>query len=288
MARHKVVRSPRLIRRRRRALRRRRIALAILCAAFIGGALYLMTRPEFLITEVAVSGESPIPREEAAALVRQELAGAYLFAFPKASVFFYPRRSIEGKLLERFPELASVAISLQNLGAVSVALFPRRAVAKWCAGAGAGAGAEAGAPRCVLIDATGFAFKDADDKAPARFPRVHDRTGTAPSADVKGRAVLSGERLAAFLSLLAGLQKLGFATARLDLLSGGELAAYPESGGKILLREDGDFADELARLDALLSEQGLLPRGRDAGLRVEYLDLRYGNKIYFKPKGNNQ
>lgn len=276
MALHKVLRSPRLLRRKRRAQRKKSIALILLAGGIAGGALYLLTLPAFSITDIDVVGESPVPTEQIASLVKQELSGRYLFSLPKSNVFFYPRHAIEETLRVRFPVLENVAISLRNLGSVRVSLSPRRRVAEWCVADAAGS-REMG---CFFVDKTGFAFDTLPDAASSLYPRFHARTATTSSP--LGATVLKEERLGTLLSLLQRLEALGLEALEADLFAGGEIALRLRNGGKILLREDGDFSGELSRLEVLLAEKNLVPRSVGEGLRVEYIDLRYGNKIYFK------
>lgn len=278
MPRRQTLRSPRLLRRKRREQRKKSIAVILLAAALVGGALYVLTLPAFSITDIDVVGESPVPTEQIASLVKQELSGRYVTMLPKAHVFLYPRQAIEETLRVRFPVLERVDISLRNLGSVRVSLSPRQRAALWCVDAAAGSGEM----RCFFVDKTGFAFDALPDAASSLYPRFLSRT-TATSSPL-GITVLSKERLGTLLSLLSGLEALHLEVSVADLLPGGELAVHLRSGGKILLRGDGDFSGELSRLEVLLAEKNLVPRTAGEGLRVEYIDLRYGNKIYFKPR----
>lgn len=275
MARHKVLRSPRSLRRLRLAARLRRAAGLFLAAAALAGAFYLLSRPVFSITGVTVVGDTPVPERELVSTVENELSGQYLFSLPKSHMLLYPRRAIEAALLRRFPILQSADVSLRNLASLQVAVAPRRGAALWCVTA------REGSLLCALLDRTGFAFEATAPASYPLFPRITDEEATS-SPRIGGQAI-SEPRLLSLLSLHERLEALGIATQELRL-RGNEVAASLSGGSEVFFRDESDFAPALARLETLLSEKDLVPRNGGDGLRVEYIDLRYGNKIYFKPR----
>jgi len=96
-----------------------------------------------------------------------------------------------------------------------------------------------------------------------------------------GASVLTPSRLARLRELLHGLERLDLSVEEVQLRESSVGVVLAVGGGRLLFRDESDFRAALGRLEALLSEQNLIPR-QGEGLRVEYIDLRYGNKIYFK------
>src|SRR3989344_5524679 len=89
---------------------------------FLGGTAALSWasyREEVSLRTVRISGAGAVTEKEVNEVVDVELSGSYFKLFNRANSFLYPRRSIEKKLLETFPRLASVSayrVSLKELG----------------------------------------------------------------------------------------------------------------------------------------------------------------------------
>ncbi len=275
MSRHKVLNSPRLARRKRKEKKIKIAVLAILTVVIVGATLYAVSLPHLLIQRVELIGDSPVPEEDILSIVTSQLAGRSALVFPRASAFFFPSSATEKVLLTRFPVLQSVDISTKNFASLFVSVASREAVALWCVPP------ELLSENCAVVDRTGFAFEVLSPEESQRYPRISDFSATS-SVSLSVVAV-SEPRLTSLLSLLRRLEEFSLEASEVELYGGGEMAVLLANGGKILLREDGEFTSELDRLGALLSEQNLVPRN-GGGVRVDYIDLRYGNKIYFKPR----
>lgn len=287
MARHKVLRSPRLARRARRRAGRRIVFAASALALLLTALLFLITREPFSIREVVVSGASDDLRVSITELARAELAGAYFSLVPKENAFAYPKREIEEKILERFPRVQSARAHLFSPSRLQIAVREREGVALWCVplhGRAHRAVARAPSDReeCVRIDAGGVAFENAPVGGNAQY-RISAGVGGNISLSPLGTRVLSESRLTALLSFLRSLEEFSLSPSRLTLLQGGDVSAEIAGGGKILAREGADFLKQADNLQGLLSEKDLVPRNGEK-LRIDYIDLRHGNKLYFKPR----
>ncbi|MDO8594137.1 MAG: cell division protein FtsQ/DivIB [bacterium] len=268
MARHKIRRSPRLARRERRKTTQKVLLLAILFAAAVGAVLYGFSRPEFRIKTISVLGASRISDGSVRGAVEREISGTYLGFLPKAHTLLYPNTHLKSALLKAFPVFSSVSISLESLAAVRVSVHEREPRALWCQSES----------DCFLMDETGFVFAPAEPGTETLYYRLLKAATSSPL----GTEVIDRKKLAAILSFLKELEDLGFDPALSDLKGGREIAVVLKGGVAILLNE-GEYDRALSNLRALLGEKGLLPRGA-SGLSVSYIDLRYGNKIYFKPR----
>ena len=277
MARHRVLRSPRLARRaRRRAWRR--IALTLFAFAFLlVAALFLVARGTFSIREVTVSGASDGLNAAITELAREELAGAYLSLVPKENAFAYPKRTIEEKILKQFPRVQTVRAHLSSPTRLRIEVRERDGVALWCV-----VREPADSEECFRIDASGVAFENAPSVSNAEY-RIRAGVGEKVSLLPLGTRVLAEKRLAALLSFLSSLDALSLSPSRVTLLQGGDVSAEIAGGGKILAREGADFLKQAAHVRELLLEKDLVPRNGEK-LRIDYIDVRHGNKLYFKPR----
>ncbi len=264
----KVLRSPRLARKEKK----RKVHKAILWSSFsvvlLGSVLYGFSRPAFTITHIEVSGASRVPEARIMELVKEGMQGTYLGFISKAHTLLYPKSALTKTLTGSFPELRGVSLSLRNLASLHVAVHEREPKALWCSGVYG----------CFLVDDTGFAFVVAPEGSDGLFFRLEKSATTSPLAKI----VVSKEELATVLSFLTQLEKLGLDPVKMVFTDEHEREVVLREGSRILF-VDKDYTRTLASLGALLREGDVLPGTTDA-LRVSYIDLRYGNKIYFKPR----
>lgn len=263
----KTIRSSRFARKERHRKTRRFLLLFLAVFSVGGGLAYVLSRPAFRIQETLLVGVTRAPEETVRALLSEELSGEYLGFIPKAHIIFYPRKAILESLLLRFPSFSRVSLSLKNLAALQVAVREREPEALWCVG-------ERG---CFLLDGNGVAFEEANSESERLYYRLEKVATSSPI----GRTVIPPLRLAALFSFLKELEQLSLEPRRVVFSGTRDMEVALSDGARLRLREN-DYARALANLRALLWSEAL-PRSGD-GLAVSYIDLRYGNKIYFKPK----
>ena len=262
----KVLRSPRLVRREKEKRKRKAILISILLAVLAGGLTYGFLRPEFRITTLEVSGFSRLSEERIRASVEQGLQGVYFGIVPKAHTLLYPQDALRERLLREFPELSGVSFSLRNLSSLRVAVHEREPIAYWCSDTFG----------CFLMDEVGFVFAE----APLGTEQMYFHIEKVATSSPLGTYAIERERLAKLISFFRQLELLELDPERIRLVGDDELDVMLKAEARILLRES-DFDGSIRRLETLLKIADVLPAG-PSRLGVTYLDLRYGNKIYFK------
>jgi len=131
---------------------------------------------------------------------------------------------------------------------------------------------------CFLVDEEGFVFAPAETGS----EKLHFRLEKEATSSPLGTEIFSADRLAASITFLKELQMLGFNPERLVFQHERDVEVPLSDNARLLLKE-GDYARALSNLQALLLQGNVLP-GTVKATNVEYIDLRFGNKIYFKPK----
>ena len=299
-----MVPESRLRERRRKA---RSARLAILCGLvflfFVG--LILLSRAPFLrVTTVKVAGASSpiVPQVEAAA--RAQMLGAYGYLFARNNILLYPHARIVASLLTQFPQLKSVSVRTENVHTIEVSVVERQSVALWC-----GAGGQSDQVSQIFSASSSALARVSNLSAPALtstllakqecfFIDSNGRVYAPATNDTQGDyqkyfGVVAGQGLPKqyltpeqFISLAAFVAALGGA-------SGGERVAGVEvddqmngvvhfvSGFELrFLLGDGP-GDVLQRF-ALAQTSSAFAGHKLADFA--YLDLRFGDKIYYKLK----
>ncbi|MSU56102.1 MAG: hypothetical protein EXS51_02225 [Candidatus Taylorbacteria bacterium] len=264
----KVIRSPRLARKEQKRKTRKTIALLLLACAVFLGVLYGFSRKEFRITSVDVSGVVRVPEGRVRGVVEAQLAGTYFGLIPKSHSLLYPKSALKETLTREFPTFSSVSVSLNNLASLRVSVREREPFVLWCPTA----------QPCFLLDETGFVFAEAEPGTENLYYRMEKEATTTPL----GTVVLPREKLTALMFFLGRLEKLGLTPEKVRFLDGQELHVFLHGGMRLLLNEN-EFERSLTNIETLLSEKNLFPK-QGGLLTVEYIDLRYGNKVYFKSR----
>src|SRR3989338_1842898 len=115
MRRRKSLRSPRLELRERKKAATKALALSVFSLLLIVGALYALSRPEFRIDTIEISGSARVPESEVRSLAAEMLSGTYAGIIPKSHTLLYPKTDIKEELVRRFSAFSGVSVSLRNL-----------------------------------------------------------------------------------------------------------------------------------------------------------------------------
>jgi cell division septal protein FtsQ len=268
MPRRKKLRSARFVRRERRKKVRKILALSFLLAAVLSAVGYGFSRPSFRLRSIEVIGSSKGEEKLVESAATEILSETYLGFIPKSHTLLYPKSALKESLLKQFPNFSSVTLSLKSLSALRILVHEREPLALWCVSL----------PECFLLDTAGIVFAEAEAGMEEIYYRLL-KSGAEPSL---GAEVIEPEKLSDLLLFLKKLEAIGLPPKEVLLKEQNELEAALLSGTRLLLRA-GDYDQTLIKLETLLGQDNLFSRDRGE-LSVAYIDLRYGNKIYFKPR----
>lgn len=266
--RKKTLRSPKLQRKTRQKKMHKMVLLSTFLFVSLVALVYALFRPEFRIRDIQIDGGEAVPRESIATFLRSGMEGSYLGVIPKKHILFYPKNRLTASTLNAFPTLSNVDISRGGISRVHVSAVSRNPHVSWC---------EDG--QCFFMDDTGFVFSEATEGSESLYYRfVSEQIATTTPI---GSNRLEPEHLSQLFSALVRLETFGLETKELRFKENGEYEVVLRGGARLLLGVH-EFDKALNRLETLLGEKGLVPRQGIGGLGIDYIDLRYGNKIYFK------
>lgn len=227
--------------------------------------------PFLRIQTVVVEGNEGIPANTIAEFVEQSLAGSYVYVIPKDNALMYPRRALAAQLLSRFPALYSVDVTVTDLTTLAVKVVERKPQALWC-------GESPASPSpCFLIDQGGVAYGNAVSFAGNAYVRFYGpRTeGTFP------QQYLTQEEFRTMYALLEALTKKienePLVSVAVD--DAKDVRAVFDSGFELLFSAKDDSASVYERFVLAQASEPLATRPLKD---FEYLDLRFGDKLYYK------
>lgn len=271
-------RGPSLKDRRRRGRRRLLILIGILCIVILGAFVYATWRPSLRIQNISIEGG------DAAALmplVEGALSGTYVKIIPRNSILLFSKQDIRNAILNAYPAISAVSVSRSGLTSVDVKVIQRASAFEWC-----GAAPDETAP-CFETDAEGFVFAPSPPPLPsdgATTTVSHTLRVYAPlveaasAADTPLRAhVANADAIPNALRFERAIVALGADVASIQMRND-EADVFMRSGTRITYVLGHEEA--AAQLAATALPDLNLNDGS-----VDYVDLRFDGKVYFKKKG---
>lgn len=287
--REQILQAPARIERRRREAKRRAVLGGLAVAGVIVLALglsWVLHRPTLRIQTVVVSGAQVLDQHEVASFAQGALVGNYFYLFPKNSAFIYSDASLTAALMQKFPRIATVHLTLNGLTELDVAITERTPVALWC---GEAYQPSPDATPCYFLDAHGMVFSTAPQfsgNAYLVFYGALSSTSSLPGAPLPfGQTFLSAGEFASIVQ---------FAITTGALLTPG--AAYivvPDArslvlsqGAYLLMSPGQDLASLSQSLTAAVNAKRAEGK-HNLTTDLVYIDLRIADtasKVYFKFK----
>ncbi len=249
---------------------------------------YISHRPQIRISKIELSGGVLVTQDEIESKALTGMSGSYLWLFPKNNSFLYSKTRLEDYLMDNFKRIDTISIRRKNLKTLVIDITERKPVAMWCEGVPtdvqpSGSKDVLSSPErtCYFIDQNSTVFANAPHFSGDAYFRYY---GLILNDNPIGKEYMASSRVFTELS--------GFIQKTKDLLlqpqylvakNDGQFSLFVAGGGEIMfdmkesLSKTSDNLVALLRVPALqLNSDGVLP--------VEYIDLRYGNKLFYKLK----
>jgi len=271
-----IAKAEQLVRARRRRVR---ALIALVALVALAGASYgvswLSYLPQFNIQSVSVAGAQIVPSRLVAAYAETQIYnGTYSFISPQNVLFFNAgalAREIEGY----FPRIKSVQVTRNSMlaNAVGVVVAERQPYALWCA--------DPAQTSCYQLDNTGFSFAAASASSSQRA--IFSCGVAASSSDPIGQT-FAASHFPGIEALMVDLVQAGFTPLGASVQDNEDFFV-PLAQGFYLKASFGEDPQMLvSNLQLILASPAL--QGQSA--QLEYVDLRFGDKVYYKLKGQNQ
>lgn len=263
--------KPQRLRARRRKQRAVMFAFCLLGASSIIGSLGLISYVDRLaIKDVAVNGAQQLDSASLTASVQTALESTRWKIFANRNIFLYPESDIEKKLASEFPRIKEVELSRPSLlaQAVVVALEEREPNAMWCKG-----------EECFFMDAGGFIFAVQNDFQTPMTPYVF-RGGLLPQTDIIGQTFLRG-RLPEAFRFMELLKAVGYQPQGITVENEKDFSVPLTDAFTLRVLFDVEGEKIIRDLSLALEADTV----RDRVSELEYVDMRFGNRVYYKFKG---
>ena len=276
--------KPRMPLRARRWGARALVALAVLLllATLAWTISWVSYLPQLNLSAVSITGTEDVSSQLVQAFVEMELTpGSHPYLSPD-NVFLFNEGKLSREIVGFFPRIASVSISRPSLfsTALHISVVERQPFALWCT--------DATNSECYDMDEGGFVFAQAPAGATTTSlatPYVfYGGFATSSSATDPIGTSFSPAHLPGIFALLQMLSEAQLAPEGATLESDQDIE-IPLQQGFYLKASFGEDANTLVNnLQLILSSDALSGKESD----LEYVDLRFGDKVYYKLQGQDQ
>lgn len=248
-------------------MRRTRAIIVLIVMMLLGSAgVVLANMPDLQISEVRISGNSAIAKSQLENAVSLVLSDTYFGIIPKKSSLFLPRTSIATAVSSLSHRIKEVSVDRTGLTTLEIRVIEREPVALWCGPT---------TIDCYFIDEAGVIFARAPEYSGSFYRRFAGRDG---EGEVLGTTYLPEEKFRDLGFFLDALHTRGLESETVSLDTN-DYKITLTGGTYVLIKRADPFSTALETIETILSSDEFNDRGIDG---VEYLDLRFGNKIFFK------
>lgn len=253
-----------------------RIFFYFLLTAFLAVVFYVVFFSPFLMIEkVEINGIKKLGQAEVSAVAESVYRGRYLGIFPRTNFLLFPKNKLSKTLADNFKRIRSVEVERKFPDSALVRIKERESLLLWCDMS----------RECFIIDENGYAYQRVKlDSKEVLENELMKIIGQEDRKVSEGEKVLDAEK-AAFL-----MDAKNIMGKSADMEIAGEVRAKSRIAEEVTLKspEGWDIlvstSFPLERAGSFLKiflEKEISDEDRD---KLEYVDLRVENRIYYKLK----
>lgn len=255
-----------------------RAVFRILFSLFAALVFYVLFFSPFLeVKEIRLEGVSELSYNDVYRKISSYLEGKYFNFVPKNNfILIFPDR-IKKDLQNDFKKIGEIEVRKVFPDEIAVKIVERKALLVWCSG------------KCHIIDENGYAYTEADfESEEIKQNHLVNITDMSAKPVSMGQKVLSEDYINFAISLKEKLENEVEIKIKNEYQTQSKLAeeirVMSEDGWGIYFSTAIPLEDNLQALKTFLEKE---MAGKDRS-KLEYVDLRAENKVYYKFKDEEQ
>ena len=263
------------------------LTLALILSA-TGAFFYFLWLPDFRVTELTITGVHTLESTPLEAHIRSHMSGEIFLLIPKDSIFFVNIAKLEKDLLGAFPRVANTEAIKVFPSKLEIKIEERKLWGIFCATGREEQEVlqdtqemkkkdEASAEECAYIDASGFGYEAAPSASGNLIMKV---TSDREAIQIPG-VLVDPLYMEEFSRAKKEAEGVGIELIGFTLFSRvpSEFHVNAKEGFMIFLKRGGDYKNAFTVLQKVLEREIKGKRNQ-----LEYMDLRFGNKVFYKYK----
>lgn len=233
----------------------------------LSGISYISKLKSITIASINFEGNLSVKSSDLKAFVSSALNGSYGHILAKSNSLIYPKGDLKNKLLNNFTRIKNVELKLKDFQTLNVLITERKPVALWCD------------QKCYFLDEEGFVFDEAPQISGSVYTHYH---GFISDENIIGKTFLNSSDFKDLSHFVSNLKNEQINITDIFYKQEQEFEAVVEGGGKILFNKKTSFENTLENLNSVLEDYKVENKNGDFFKNLDYVDLRFGNKIYYK------
>ncbi len=252
------------------------VAAVLLVLAVIALLAFISHRAKIRITKVELNGGVLVSKEDVEREVYSYLNGSYFFLFPKNNAFLYPKDKLQDDLALAFRRIDSINLHLSNFNDLVVNINERKPYAIWCKDR------DAEDKDCYFMDQNATIFAPAPYFSGDAYFKYYGLLSS--STPIGSQYIASTTVFEKVKSFIDATKQMSLKPVYLVANSQDDFYLVLAGEGKIYFNDKGSIDDTTKNLEALLRTKDLSTSTTAGILPIDYIDLRFGNKLFYKLK----
>ena len=227
-----------------------------------------------MVSSIDVNGLQTIPKDDVLSEANAILEKKRILGISSRNYFLLPSGELTASISEKFPKIDSVMINKDGIRRAVLELRERQVAGVWCRGRVGESGSVYANSECLYFDKNGIIFEYSPKSSGSIvFSVVDFRDG-----DKKlGEKVLDPELIKDMEEISGIISKnFSFGVREFTISQGGEFEVVTSENWNIRLGQ-GERRGQFSNLKYVLDEE--IKEKRHS---LEYIDLRLGNRVYYK------
>lgn len=268
----------------RRKRKRRNIKIAFVAFVFVASVLvssFLSHRPQIRVSNISLNGGVLVRQEDVSDKTKNFLSGSYLFLYPRNSSFWYPQKGLEEYLKINFRRIDTIDIYRSGFKTLIINITERKPFGIWCDNMNTSVSTTTD-QKCYFLDQNSTIFSEAPYFSGDAYFKYYGSIGT--STPIGNYYMASSSMFDDINTFVDMIRRKSLHPMYLIKKDDGDFSIVISGGGEILFDTKKPISVTAQNLDSLLKTPAL---SLDANgiLPVDYIDLRFGNKLFYKLKG---
>ena len=261
--------------------RRKQYAIRFLVVLFVLGLVtsglgWISWRPEINISRITVLGNTTVSEEDIRSYLEERLSGGYVRIFSRANVFLFQPKVIEEELRGTFKKIEQVEVSRDSLQSIVVDVSERKPFYLWCT---TEAKKEVEQP-CYFLDINGYVFAPAPYFSGSVYFEFY-KPFVGGNENPIGTYFLPESEFKRLIAFRNSLREINIEPKSLSVLDSGDYSFLLLDGTEVFFNPKQDFDLLFHNLVATFDTEQF-SRKRKQGFSLEYIDLRFDNKVYYR------
>jgi len=288
MKKKSILNTPRLQefkKRKRKVIRNRIIFLFILFFIFFIGLSFLSNWKKITIEKINITGNRVIETEKINETINKIITNKYIGLFSKKNSLIYPKQKIIKELNQQFKRLKDISINvdIDDLKTLNITVSEYEGKYLWC---GNVIPENLLIQHCYFLDSDGYIFDEAPYFSGEVFFKFYGNLDSNSENPIG--TYFNQKYFGKIISFKESIQKMNLKPSILYLPDNEEGNLFlssinqPPNAPKILFKLDSDYYKLIENLQSAITTDPLQTKIKNELASLLYIDLRFGNKVYFK------